>query len=164
VNTIDLCQRRREQFESLLSLELLICTAIALAMLSIALRSNRKAEQHVRVLEAISISLDARTEMMEYRAVNGVWPTSVLSPTQVQGIRVRPNGAVDLTLSMAGQFGEKRVVTIRAAENPAGKDLPIAWICGHARFLPLHPPADDATTFNDSELPSPCVPQPKGSP
>jgi hypothetical protein len=147
-------------------LELLLCVLVAGAMTWAAARDIPRILQHLRVMETVSLVSEATNNMMEYRAVTGDWPASServpLSPAyastgSVVGVAViRRGGAVDYTLSRRAGNADGRIVTFRAWQNSAGADLPVAWLCAHARATPLIASGTDDTTLTDDELPSPC--------
>jgi hypothetical protein len=147
-------------------LELLVCSLVIGAMTLAAARTVPRIFQHLHVMETVLLVSEATTNMMEYRAVTGVWPesgervyfSSVYSfASRLAGAAViREEGAVDYTLPARAGNGAGNIVTFRAWQNSSGSDLPVAWLCGHARATPLIAPGSDKTTLNDDELPSPC--------
>jgi Tfp pilus assembly protein PilE len=57
-------------------LELPVCLAVMGAMALVASHSFERVQQHLHVLEAVSIVTGPRVAMMEYHAVMGAWPES----------------------------------------------------------------------------------------
>jgi type IV pilus assembly protein PilA len=147
-------------------LELLVCLLVMGAMTWAAAREFPRILQHLRVMETVSLVSEATTNMMEYRAVTGIWPaSSERAPissayTLVSGLIgsavIREEGAVDYTLSTRAGNAAGNIVTFRAWQNSGAADLPLAWLCGHARATPLVASGADKTTLTDDELPSPC--------
>jgi hypothetical protein len=95
---------------------------------------------------------------MEFHAVTGAWPSSalVLPKSPAGSEEIREGGAVDFTLSARAGNAAGKIVTFRAWQNSGAADLPVAWLCGHARATPLIASGIDKTTLTDEELPSPC--------
>jgi type IV pilus assembly protein PilA len=147
-------------------LELLVCLSVMGVMILAAVRGWHRASQHLDVMEAVSVMTGPKIAMMEYRAVTGIWPTSNeraarSAPEIVRGSRlsaeaIRDGGAVDFTLSDRVNINAGKVITFRAWQGPGVGDVPVAWLCGHARASWLAPASGDRTTLRDDELPSPC--------
>ena len=147
-------------------LELLICLGVMGTMIGVAARGMHRVQQRLYVLEAVSLMSDPKIAMMEYRAVTGIWPSSneparYSSPHAEKGRRtateaIRNDGAVDYRLFTGANDTVGKVLTIRAWQGPGAGDLPIAWLCGHARATPMAAASEDRTTLGDDELPSPC--------
>jgi type IV pilus assembly protein PilA len=147
-------------------LELLVCSLVIGAMTLAAARTVPRTLQHLHIMETISLVSEATTNMMEYRAVTGVWPESnerlplssayTLASGQVGAAAIREQGAVDYTLSARAGSAAGNIVTFRAWQDSSGSDLPVAWLCGHARATPLIASSTDKTTLTDDQLPSPC--------
>jgi type IV pilus assembly protein PilA len=147
-------------------LELLICLVVAGVMIMATARTTRGIWQHVYVVEAISVMSGPRVAMMEYYAVTGVWPTSneqaaFSAPETIKGGRLGAeeirDGGVDFAFSERANTLAGKIVTIRAWQGSGAGDLPVTWLCGHARAAPtLNALSDDRTTLADGELPSPC--------
>jgi hypothetical protein len=146
-------------------LELPIYLAIMGAMSLVATHSFERIQQHLRVMEAVSIMTGPKTAMMEYQAVTGVWPlsneqagysdTSLVKEGRLRSVLIREGGAVDVTFSSRAGDLVGKVLSVRAWQGPT-TDLPVAWRCGHARVTPLAAAAVDQTTLSDDELPSFC--------
>jgi hypothetical protein len=146
-------------------LELPICLGIMGAMVLVAAHCFKRMQQHLHVLEAVSMAVGPTVSMMEYRAVSREWPasnelagyfTERLTPGgRLESARIRDGGAVDLTFSSrAGDLGGK-ALTFRAwVGEDAG--LPVAWSCGHASVPPLTATTADLTTLKEDELSSTC--------
>jgi hypothetical protein len=143
-------------------LELPICLCVIGAMVLVAIHSLDRAEQHLRVVEAVGMAAGPTVMMTEYHAVTGTWPKSneqsgYLDPSvgRLRSIWIREGGAVDLTFSSrAGELSGK-IVSFRAWEGTQA-GLPVVWSCGHAAVPPLRSTAADQTTLNDDELSSSC--------
>jgi hypothetical protein len=145
-------------------LELPISLGVIGAMALVAAHSFVRMQQHLHVLEAVSIAGGATVRMMEYRAVTGDWPASneqaANSASLMQGGRlgsvlIRDGGAVDMTFSSRAGDVAGKVLTFRAwEEGDAG--LPVAWSCGHAGVPPLATTTEDRTTLTEDELSSIC--------
>jgi pilin len=143
-------------------LELPICLSVIGAMTLVAFHSFVRAQQHLQVLEAVSMAAGPAVKMMEYRAVTGTWPSSNeqsayldASMGRLQSVLIRQGGAVDLTFSSrAGDLAGK-VISFRAWEG-TDAGLPLAWSCGHADVPLLLTAAADRTTLKDGELSSSC--------
>jgi hypothetical protein len=143
-------------------LELPICLIVIGAMVLVAIHNFARAQQHLRVLEAVSLSAGPTVMMTEFHAVTGTWPASneqsgYLSGSmgRLQSAQIREGGAVDLTFSTyAGEVAGK-VLTFRAWEGP-DSGLPVAWSCGHSGVPPLSTTTVDRTTLSDDELSLTC--------
>ena len=57
-------------------LELLVCLCVIGAMIWVAARGMQRVQQRLYVMEAVSLMAGPKIAMMEYRAVNGIWPSS----------------------------------------------------------------------------------------
>jgi type IV pilus assembly protein PilA len=147
-------------------LELVVCLSVMGVMILVAVRSWHHAWQHLDVMEAVSVMSGPKTAMMEYRAVTGIWPTSneraayslpeIALGSRLSAEVIRDGGAVDFTLSDRVNVNKGKVVTFRAWQGPGAGDVPVAWLCGHARAARLAAASDDRTTLRNDELPSPC--------
>jgi type IV pilus assembly protein PilA len=141
-------------------LELPICLGIIGAMVLVSIHSFMRMQQHLHVMEAVSMAAGPTVTMMEYHAVTGIWPASnaqagYLDASMLQSVLIRAGGALDLTFSsLAGDVAGK-VVTFRAWEG-TDAGLPVAWSCGHAKMPPLATPTADRTTLSEDELSSNC--------
>ena len=143
-------------------LELPICLGVIGTMVLVAIHSLDRAEQHLRVVEAVGMAAGPTVMMTEYHAVTGSWPASnaqsgYLDPSvgRIRSILIREGGAVDLTFSSrAGELSGK-VVSLRAWEG-TDSGLPLAWRCGHSAVPPLRSGAVDLTTLKEDELSSSC--------
>jgi type IV pilus assembly protein PilA len=143
-------------------LELPICLGIIGAMVLVGIHSFMRAQQHLQVMEAVSMAAGPTATMMEYHAVTGIWPASNAqagyldaSMGRLQSVLIREGGAVDLTFSrLAGDVAGK-VVTVRAWEG-TDAGLPVAWSCGHAKIPLLATTTADRTTLSEDELLSNC--------
>ena len=146
-------------------LELPICLAIMGAMALVATHSFVRLQQHLYVLEAVSIMAGPKTAMMEYHAITGNWPVSneqagysaesLMKEGRLRSVLVREGGAVDITFSSRAGDSVGKVLSVRAWQGPS-PDLPAAWGCGRASVPSLAAAAADQTTLSDDELPSPC--------
>jgi Pilin (bacterial filament) len=146
-------------------LELPICLAIIGAMALVGAHSFIRVQQHLQLMEAVSMAAGPTVSMMEYRAVTGDWPASNeragysarnhMKGGRVESALIRDGGAVDLTFSnRAGEVAGK-VITFRAWEG-GDAGLPVAWSCGHAGIPPLAATTVDRTTLSEDELSSTC--------
>jgi hypothetical protein len=143
-------------------LELPICLGIIGMMALVAAHSFARVQQHLHVLEAVSMAAGPTVMMVEYHAVTGIWPASNAqsgyldsSMGRLQSALIREGGAVDLTFSsLAGDVAGK-VLTFRAWQG-TDSGLPVAWSCGHADVPPLATTTGDRTTLSEDELPSNC--------
>jgi hypothetical protein len=146
-------------------LELPICLGIIGAMALVGVHSFTRVQQHLHVLEAVSMAVGPTIGMMEYRAVTGEWPASneqagystesLIKGGRLESALVRDGGAVDLTFSNRADDLAGRVITLRAWEG-GDAGLPVAWSCGHASVPPLAAAAVDQTTLSEDELLSTC--------
>jgi hypothetical protein len=138
--------------------ELLVCLLVIGAMTLAAARAAPRILQHLHVLEAVYLSSAPITDLMEFRAVTGAWPSStfVLPKSPTGSDAIRDGGAIDFTLSARAGNAAGKIVTFRAWQNSGAADLPMAWLCGHARATPLIATGIDKTMLTDEELPSPC--------
>ena len=157
---------RLDEPESPALLEFLICLFVMGIMTWVAARGMHRTQQHLYVLEAVSLASASKIAMMEYRATNGVWPDSNDS-LALDAARTPPGGRIDAETIQAGgafdfQFSSRtneiagKTVTFRAWQASGASDLPVVWSCGHARARPLTAVSEDRTTLDDRELPSPC--------
>jgi hypothetical protein len=139
-------------------LELLVCLLVMGTMILAAARGVPRTLQHLYVLDAVFQSSAGKIDMMEFRAVTGAWPTSALAlPKSLAGTEViREGGAVDYTLSARAGNAAGKIVTFRAWQNSGAAGLPVAWLCGLSRAVPLTASGTDMTTLTDDELPSLC--------
>jgi type II secretory pathway pseudopilin PulG len=146
-------------------LELPICLAVMGAMIAVSAQSFGRAQPRLNVLSALSIMAAPRIAMMEYRAVNGAWPTSneqtaydphLTVRDRLSSVSIRAGGAVDVTFSDRIPELAGKVLTFRAWQASAAEDPAIAWPCGHAGATPLVASSEDRTTLSDDELPSSC--------
>jgi hypothetical protein len=128
-------------------LELAICLCIFVAMTAVAARSWGRAQQRVRVLEAVFLMLPSEMAMMETHAATGEWHLGVTA--------MREGGAIDYKFPDRAGDLSGRVLTFRAWQGP-GAETPVAWLCGHASAMSMTAASDDRTTLSDAELPSPC--------
>ncbi len=146
-------------------LELPICLAVMGAMALVATQGFVHLRRHLYALETISIVAGLKTDMMEYRAASGAWPTSneqagnsaesLLSNGRLSSVHIREGGAVDVTFSSRAGNAVGKVLSVRAWQGPSS-DQPVAWRCGHASVMLMDAAAADQTTLGDDELPSPC--------
>jgi hypothetical protein len=143
-------------------LELAVCLCIVVAMTTVAAHGMGRAQQHLRVLEAVFLVSASKITMMETHAVTGEWHPSNEAPQPIkQGSRLgvtamREGGAIDYEFpDQAGDISG-RVLTFRAWQAPGAGESPVAWLCGHASAMPMIAASDDRTTLRDVELPSPC--------
>jgi hypothetical protein len=138
--------------------ELLVCVLVIGAMTLVAARAGTRILQHLHVLDAVYLSSAPVIDLMEFRAVTGAWPypALVLPGSPAGNETIREGGAIDFTLSARAGNAAGKTVTFRAWQNSGAADLPVAWLCGHARATPLTASGIDKTTLTDDELPSPC--------
>jgi hypothetical protein len=138
--------------------ELLVCLLVIGAMTLAAARAAPRILQHLHVLDAVYLSSAPIVDLMEFRAVTGAWPPStlVLPKSPAGSEAIREGGAIDFTLSARAGNAAGKIVTFRAWQSSGAADLPVAWLCGHARATPLIATSTDKTTLIDEELPSPC--------
>jgi Pilin (bacterial filament) len=146
-------------------LELPICLGIMGAMASVGAHSFIRVQQHLQVLEAVSMAGGPTVSAMEYHAVTGEWPAScelagcsagsLMPGGRLESARIRDGGAVDLTFSNRAGDLDGKVLTFRAW---VGRDtgLPVVWSCGHASAPPLTARTVDRTTLSEDELSSIC--------
>jgi type II secretory pathway pseudopilin PulG len=146
-------------------LELAVCLAVMGIMIAVGVRSLVRAEQHLRILEAVFFMAAPKYAMMEYRAVHGVWPASndaaaydlrLANYARLSSVTIRPGGAADFVFSNRIPALANKRLTIRAGQASAASNLPSVWLCGHADAMPPVTASDDRTTIKDDELPSPC--------
>jgi hypothetical protein len=143
-------------------LELAVCLCIFVAMTGVAARSMGRAQQHLRVLEAVFVMSASKIAMMETHAVTGEWHPSNQAPQPInRGSRLgvtsmREGGAIDYEFPDRAGDISGRVLTLRAWQGPGAGETPVAWLCGHAGAMPMIAASDDRTTLRDVELPSPC--------
>jgi hypothetical protein len=146
--------------------ELFVVILVVGLMTGVALKAWFVGQAHLDQIEVLSLSLGARVRMAEYYAVYGRWPDVereiALPPLSLSGgkyvaaIRVRPGGALDFQFGSQNPGLAGETLTLRAWQNPAGADLPIAWVCGRVQRPPLEAQAADATTLTMEQLASPC--------
>jgi type IV pilus assembly protein PilA len=147
-------------------LELLVCLGVMGAMIWVAAHGMHRVSQHLYVLEAVFLMSGPRVAMMEYRAVTGSWPSSneraaFSTPSaekanpRTTGV-MRDGGALDYTMPDRANDLAGKVLSIRAWQSPGVGETPVAWLCGHARAMPMSAASVDRTTLSDAELPSPC--------
>jgi hypothetical protein len=146
-------------------LELPICLAVMGAMALVATQSFVRLQRHLYALEAVSIVTGLKTDMMEYHAVSGTWPTSneqagystesLMKTGRLSLVQIREGGAVDVTFSGRAGDAAGKVLSVRAWQGPSS-DQPVAWRCGHASVALMDVAAADQTTLSDNEIPSPC--------
>jgi hypothetical protein len=138
--------------------ELLVCLLVIGAMTLVAARAAPRILQHLHVLDAVYLSSTYISDLMEFRAVTGAWPSPalVLPKIPAGGEEITEGGALDFTLSARAGTAAGKIVTFRAWQSSGSADLPVAWLCGHARATPLIASGIDKTTLTDEELPSPC--------
>jgi Pilin (bacterial filament) len=146
-------------------LELPIYLGIVGAMALVGAHSFMRAQQHLHVLEAVSMAAGPTVGMMEYRAVTGDWPASneqvgysagsLIKGGRLESALIREGGAVDLTFSSSAGDLAGKVLTFRAWEG-GDAGLPVAWSCGHAGVPPLAATTVDRTTLSEVELSSTC--------
>jgi hypothetical protein len=148
-------------------LELAVCLCIFVAMTGVAAHTVGRVEQHVRVLEAVSLASGSRIAMMETHAVTGEWRASSLDLLSGKGGNfigrmrlelkaMREGGAIDYQFSDRAGDLSGRVLTFRAWQAPGTGESPVAWLCGHASAVAMTAASDDRTTLSEVELPSPC--------
>jgi len=146
-------------------LELPICLGIMGAMALVGAHSFIRVQQHLHVLEAVSLAAGPTVGMMEYRAVTGDWPASneqagysagsLMKGGRLESALIRDGGAVDLTFSSRAGDVAGKVLTFRAWEG-GDAGLPVAWSCAHAGVPPLATTTVDRTTLSEDELSSTC--------
>jgi Pilin (bacterial filament) len=157
---------RLHEPESPALLEFLICLFVIGSMTWVAARGMHRIQQHLYVLDALSLASASEVAMMEYRATHGVWPDSNDS-LSVDAAQAHSGGRVDAeTIQAGGAFDFRfsgrtnevagKTVTFRAWQASGASDLPVVWSCGHARARPLTAVSEDRTTLDDRELPAPC--------
>jgi hypothetical protein len=141
---------------------------IFLIVLGVMIEAGSQGLVHVRkslgALEGESVATGARIAMMEYRAVAGEWPRSnreagfadtYVPSSRLSAMAIRSDGAVDVTFSGADAGLAGKVLSMHAWQVE-GSELPVVWLCGHARRAPLVVTSADRTTLTDDELPSTC--------
>jgi hypothetical protein len=126
-------------------------------------RTTTHMRQSLAAINALSLAEGAEIAQMEYRAVNGEWPTSdnqarfsdKLPEVWIRSASIRDGGAVDFTFATDMPALKGQILSFRAWQAQDASS-PLVWVCGHGRAASLAPASVDLTTLADRMLPSPC--------
>lgn len=145
-------------------IELMVVISIIGILASIALPSYRDYIQRAEVVEAISLSDEARAkvvahyrELLAFPADNqqaGLPRPDQLIGNRVTGIAVE-DGAVHITLgNKAPQPLQGKILSFRPAVVDGSPTSPISWLCGHDQPVP----GMSAVGRNKTDIPPELLP------
>jgi type IV pilus assembly protein PilA len=153
-----------EYSTTLVELAVVLCVIGAMSWLLVA--SLPHLIRKTRSLTAVALAPAVKERLIEYRAVNGAWPTPDEAGPALQiprHVRSEPfaarvhDAAVDYGFVDARAGVAPKSLTIRAWQSPDEAGGPTVWTCGHARApAPMVALGQDRTTMPEDDLPSPC--------